>query len=107
VLRADGAALDAGFDARALSASLERLEADQDGEFERSRGVETIFHPVPAARHRMAVAAGERDPGPRGVAAWHAARVALYLSIAGLGLLGRAVHCNVGRPEAWVFLPSD
>ena len=36
-----------------------------------------------------------------------AARVALYLCVAGLGLLGRVVHCNAGRPEAWVFLPGD
>ncbi len=36
-----------------------------------------------------------------------AARVALYLCVAGLGLLGRVVHCNVGRPEAWVFVPGD
>ena len=107
VYRADAAALASGFDRDALRASLERLEADQDDELERSRGVETIFHPVPAAHHRLAAVAGRRDPGPSELAAWHAARVALYLSVAGCGLLGRAVHCNVGRPEAWVFLPSD
>jgi len=50
---------------------------------------------------------GERAVGPHGWAAWHAARTALYLSWAGVGLLGRAVHCNLGRPEVWVFLPSD
>lgn len=107
VYRADAAALAAGFDRDALRASLERLEADQDDELERSRGVETVFHPIPAAHHRLAAVAGQRDPGPAVLTAWHAARVALYLSLAGLGLLGRAVHCNVGRPEAWVFLPSD
>jgi hypothetical protein len=107
VYRADAAALAAGFDREALGASLERLEADQDDELERSRGVEAIFHPIPAAHHRLAVVAGRRDPGPSGLSAWHAARMALYLSVGGLGLLGRAVHCNVGRPEAWVFLPSD
>ena len=107
VYRADAAAVEAGFDRHALSASLERLEADQDDELARSRGIETIFHPIPAARHRLAVVEGQRAPGPSALAAWHAARIALYLSVAGLGLLGRAVHCNVGRPEAWVFLPSD
>ena len=39
--------------------------------------------------------------------AWHLARTALYLSHAGLSLLPRAVHCNAGRPELWVYLPSD
>ncbi len=107
VYRADLAALAAGADRIALGAGLRELERDQDDERERSKGVETIFHPVPASAHRQAVMAGEREPGPAAVAAWHAARVALFLSWAGFGLLGRAVHCNVGRPEVWVFLPSD
>ena len=107
VYRADLAALEAGAERTVLCAGLRELERDQDDELERSKGIETIFHPVPASGHRQAVMADERAPGPAGVAAWHAARVALFLSWAGFGMLGRAVHCNVGRPEVWVFLPSD
>jgi hypothetical protein len=94
-------------DSAPFAEGLVALEHDQDDELERARGVETIFHPVPAARHRIAALRGERAAGPHAWAAWHAARTALYLSWAGVGLLGRAVHCNLGRPEAWVFLPSD
>ena len=39
--------------------------------------------------------------------AHQATRLALYLSWACLGVLARAVHCNAGRPEVWVLLPSD
>jgi hypothetical protein len=38
---------------------------------------------------------------------WNAARTTVAISPAGLGLLGRAVHCNCGRPSLWVFLPID
>jgi hypothetical protein len=34
------------------------------------------------------------------------ARSNLYYSWATFTLLGRAVHCNVGRPSLWVFPPS-
>ena len=107
VYRADLAALAAGVERERLAAGLRQLERDQDDELERSNGVETVFHPVPAVAHRIAVMRGQRAPGPASLAAWHAARTALVLSWAGMGLLGRAVHCNVGRPEVWVLLPSD
>ena len=38
---------------------------------------------------------------------WHAARMTLYVSWACMGMLVRAVHSNVGRPELWVMLPTD
>ena len=69
----------------------------------------TVFHPIPSVEarlERMRSSGGARPLAGR-LAGWHAARMALYLSWAGLGLLGRAVHCNCGRPDAWVFLPSD
>lgn len=107
VYRADAAALAAGAEPTQLRASLEALETDQDDELERSSGVETIFHPVPAVRRRVAAVLAPLAGAGASWTAWHAARGALFVSVAGLGLLGRAVHCNLGRPEAWVFLPSD
>jgi hypothetical protein len=66
--------------------------------------VETVFHPIPALRRRIArLEEGRASEG----GAWHAARMALFLSWASFGLLGRAVHCNCGRPELWVLLPAD
>ncbi len=107
VLDADLAARANGADAGRLAAALEHLDRDQDDEPERSAGVETIFHPIPSLRRRTALLASGDVTAPSGVAAWHVARVALYTSWAGAGFLGRAVHCNLGRPEVWVFLPSD
>ena len=72
----------------------------QDGEHSRPRWVETIFHPVPSV--------GRRNARPhQGPAAWNVARTALFFSWACFGVLSRAVHCNVGRPELWTMLPID
>ena len=82
----------------------ERLDADQEDEPVRAPHVETIFHPIPSLatrRHHLE----DHRTSARG--AWQAARVALYLSWVTGGLLSRAVHCNLGRPELWVFLPGD
>ena len=64
--------------------------------------VETIFYPIPSAARRMASL-----PSPvGGPVLGDLARSQLYYSMAGLTLLGRSVHCNVGRPALWVFPPS-
>ncbi len=107
VHRADLGAVAAGADPNTLAAALDELDLDQDGEPDRPEVVEAVFHPIPALSSRRAVLSGGDAPGPRLGSAWHAARVALYTSWAGVGFLGRAVHCNLGRPEVWVFLPSD
>lgn len=73
----------------------------QDGEPERSVWVERIFHPVPSVANRLDVRSVSR------LRAWHSARIMLYLSWACGGLMARSVHCNVGRPELWVLLPTD
>ena len=80
----------------------EILDNLQDGEADRPTLVETVFHPIPSLRSRL--------EGPRSnnaIGYWDAARTAVYLSLAGLGLLGSAVHCNCGKPSLWVFLPTD
>ena len=104
VYGADRDALAHGVDRDTLSAAARQLDRWQDDEPRRPRGVETVFHPIPAVEHRIE-ALGE--PGRAGSGAWHTARAALWLSWASLGLLGRAVHCNCGRTELWVLLPAD
>jgi len=94
--QAEGQSLDA------LRATTRLLDGLQDGEPERPALVETFFHPIPSVQVRLD---GPRAQGVVGF--WDAARTAIYLSLAGLGLLGRAVHCNCGRPALWVFLPTD
>jgi uncharacterized protein YbjT (DUF2867 family) len=102
VAEVDQRLLAAGCQRAVLARTIESLDDLQDRERERSSLVETIFHPVPSVEARL------RGPRATGVAGfWDAARTAVYLSIAGLGLLGRAVHCNCGRPSLWAFLPLD
>lgn len=103
VFQADALALAGGGDRARFGELIVQLDKDQDDEAGRNPAVETIFHPIPSSTRRL-----ERlgSPPPR-LASWHVARTALYLSWANLSLLSRAVHCNIGRPEVWVFLPSD
>jgi hypothetical protein len=92
-------------DAPALEQAWSKLDQLQDGEPERSAGLESVFHPVRAVSGRVRDL--NRAEGEPGVGTWHIARYALWLSHAGLSPLGRLVHCNAGRPELWAFLPSD
>lgn len=87
-----------------LARTIRTLDRLQDDEPERSPGLESVFHPVPSVASRLRALAA---PGSPGADAWHLARTALFLSHAGLSLLPRAVHCNAGRPELWVYMPSD
>lgn len=78
--------------------SIDRL---QDDEPARPPLVEAIFHPIPSVQTRF-----KKSPNASW-SAWQLARTTLFLSWGCLGLLPRAVHCNVGRPELWLMLPSD
>ncbi len=98
----DQSLLAAGCRREVMARTIEMLDDLQDRERQRSSLVEMIFHPVPSVESRLR---GPRAAGVTG--SWDAARSAVYLSASGLGLLGRAVHCNCGRPSLWAFLPID
>ncbi len=90
-----------------LASTIALLDAWQDDEPERDPRVEMVFHPVPSRGARLrALTVGQAEIG-QSTGAWHATRMMLFLSWAGLGGLSRAVHCNVGRPSVWVMLPGD
>jgi hypothetical protein len=101
---ADARALDDEGDRLVLAGAVRTLDRLQDDEPERPPGVEGVFHPVPSVTNRLR-SLGE--PARGALDAWNLARTALWLSHAGLSLLPRAVHCNAGRPELWVYLPGD
>ena len=84
--------------------ALSTIDQLQDDEPSRSPGVESVFHPVPSLSTRLSPEAAR---GAERAGAWHLARTSLFLSHVGLSLLPRAVHCNSGRPELWVYLPGD
>ena len=105
VFAADAFALENGASVGELEAVIRILDRWQEDEPARPGGVERVFHPLPSVERRLSrLAVPERETSG---AAWHTARMAIYLSWAGMSLLSRAVHCNAGRPDAWVFLPSD
>ncbi|MEM1423248.1 MAG: hypothetical protein AAGH64_04520, partial [Planctomycetota bacterium] len=68
----------------------------------RSGWIETIFHPIPNVTSRS-----DDAPSRPPLAAWDIARTSAFLGLAGLSPLGRAVHCNSGRPALWAYLPLD
>lgn len=87
-------------------ASQLAAHADQvpEGEPLRSVQKESIFHPVPCgARRRAALESSEPATG----GFWNVARTVLFCSWAFGGPLSRSVHCNIGRPDLWVLLPTD
>ncbi len=97
-------------DATALTSTIAQLDAWQDDEAQRDPRIEAIFHPVPSRDARLrALECKASDVAGTTLAdgAWHATRMMLFLSWAGLGGLARAVHCNIGRPSVWVMLPGD
>ena len=99
----DRFALNQGFTLAIMTRGITALDRLQDDEPVRARWIERVFHPIPSVSSRTE--ALKSQTGTRG--AWQGARVTLYLSWAGLSLLSRAVHCNVGRPELWVMYPGD
>jgi hypothetical protein len=99
VFAADRAVADLGHDPRGWIALFPHL-VGEDGS--RNAAVQSIFYPVPSAAMRLnQLGHPAADFGPGNLA-----RSNLYYSWATLTLLGRAVHCNLGRPALWVFPPS-
>lgn len=99
VFAADRAAAAAGLDP---SGWIRRFPALTGEDGNGRELVETVFYPIPSAARRM----DSLGSPVRGPILGDLARSQLYYSLAGLTLLGRAVHCNVGRPALWVFPPS-
>ena len=99
VFAADRAAADSGHDPRAWITRFPDL-VGEDGS--PNAAVQTIFYPVPSTEMRLR----QLDHPSTGFAPGNLARSNLYYSWATFTLLGRAVHCNAGRPALWVFPPS-
>jgi len=104
VYSADAAAAKRLGAARVIAA-IRQLDAWQDDEPERSPGVEFIFHPVPSRHNReRALSRGTRATFGGG---HQQTRLTLFTSLASFALLGRVVHCNIGRPSLWAVYPGD
>lgn len=97
VFAADRAAADSGLAPAGWITRFPDLTGE-DGSA--NAAVQTIFYPIPSVKMRL------RSIEDAPLVLGSLARNNLYYSWATLTLLGRAVHCNVGRPALWVFPPS-
>lgn len=88
-----------------LQTALVKADELGDTEYERSRLVESVFHPIPSPMRRIQALSG--DITSRRLPTWNVNRLTLFLSWSGLSLLSRSVHCNCGRPHLWILLPVD
>ncbi len=89
----------------AVVKAIRQLDAWQDDEPERTAGVEFIFHPVPSRNNRERALHRRTHPTMGG--GHQQTRLTLFASLAAGGLLGRVVHCNIGRPSLWAVYPGD
>lgn len=81
---------------------IQQLDHLQEEDAQRPVWVERVFHPIPQFRQRVLLLAKSPRWRP-----WNAARYALLTSWLAGGLLARAVHCNSGQPELWLWPPGD
>jgi hypothetical protein len=98
----DRMTIESGTDVHLLSQTISKLSDKTENASDRASSVQLIFHPIPTAEQRLQ----ELNSGS-GARLWNVSRYAVWLSCAGMGLLGRAVHCNAGKPELWCILPAD
>lgn len=91
--------------AQRLAVAIDALDGLDEQATTRSAELESDFRPIPCVTRRIEWLEAGAPVVDRG--AWHVARYALYTSWACLGMPGRAVHCNCGRPALWAFLPAD
>lgn len=101
VYNTDQQLIQAGRDAKQIDELAHQLDRFQDGEPTLNAWVERIFHPIPSASSRIT------EKAPAKIVYWDIARTSVYLGLGSLSLLTRSVHCNVGRPALWVWLPTD
>ena len=102
VIEADQLAVAKGVGRELFSQTIRKVDAKMENESTRSNAVQFVFHPIPTPGRRLSAL-----DGPAAAGAWNIARYSIWLSLVGLGLLGRAVHCNAGRPDLWCMLPAD
>lgn len=104
VFEVDYLALEKGVKPDILETTIYKVDKYLEDEHERKQGRDLVFHPIPARSTRLS-RIKSKQVAEKG--AWNCARYSIFLSITGLSLLGKAVHCNAGRPNLWVLLPCD
>ena len=103
VMQADQAVVEFGVAKALLAKMILVMDRQMEDEIDRSDAVQFVFHPIPSPNRRLATGSSIKTIG----GAWNVARYTVSLSIIGLSLLNRAVHCNAGKPDLWSILPAD
>ena len=103
-MEADQLAIQRSVNRELLDKTIEKVNYYLENESHRSAVVESIFHPIPSVDRRLK----QLDKPKNSLhGAWQCSRYSVLLSVLGLGLLSRAVHCNAGKPELWGMPPAD
>ncbi len=102
VIETDQGTIARGVSVDLLTQTIKKIDERMECETHRSETIQMVFHPIPTPGRRIEALDKHVSRG-----AWQIARYSIWLSLIGLGLLGRAVHCNAGRPDLWCMLPAD
>lgn len=111
VFAMDRTTLSEGVDKSVFESALRKQDLFFDDETVRTKLIEKIFHPIPMLEERiLEIRNFDIDKTlnkEQGRIPWHILRQSLYLSWGSLSMISRSVHCSVGRPQCWVFLPVE
>lgn len=99
VYAADRAVQEIGLDPRPWLSRFPELIGEDGSE---SLGIQSVFYPIPSAKNRLF----HLQKTSSRIVVGNLARHGLYYSLATGTLLGRSVHCNLGRPALWIYPPE-
>ena len=94
-----------GLDVAQVEEAWQAVERMQEGESSSANALLGLNYDIPTVPERLAALQESGFGTDR--TAWHAGRMALYLSWAGLGFFGRPLALQLGRPELWVIPPVE
>ena len=81
--------------------NLEIFESNQDKNNHRGKLIETIFYPIPSIKTRI------DQKNSIGFGLPNISRLIIFLASFSLSLIFKGVHGNAGKPENWLFPPSE
>jgi len=81
--------------------NLDIFEQHQDKNITREKVIESIFYPVPSVNSRI------NNTKKFAVGLPNISRITIFLFSSNLSIIFKGVHGNAGKPENWIFPPSE
>ena len=81
--------------------NLDIFEQHQDKNITREKVIESIFYPVPSVNSRI------NNTKKFTVGLPNISRITIFLFSSNLSIIFKGVHGNAGKPENWIFPPSE